>query len=287
MTIHIETNQLQIKSFEAEVFRAYQKDSSSLKSICRVRQIAGTSHQFPKYDTLAAVERIVGTPVVTSNQNTSKVEVSITRWSVATYSDIFLQKEVNFDDKEEAVYAVSSAANRKVDQIIINALEAQRVANPGYTNVVLKSIGGADTSLNVAKFAEIARLWDKGNVKREERHLVVHSNAYHKFTQETTVASSDYNNKQVLTTGVISSYYGINIHTLGDIENENGLTLASNTRQQYAVQKMALGLVENKSIQTEVNYIPNMGADLISCFFSCGAKVIEEKGIVNVQTHEV
>lgn len=287
MTIHIETNQLQIKSFEAEVFRAYQKDSSSLKSICRVRQIAGTSHQFPKYDTLAAVERIVGTPVVTSNQNTSKVEVSITRWSVATYSDIFLQKEVNFDDKEEAVYAVSSAANRKVDQIIINALEAQRVANPGYSNTVLKSIGGADTSLNVAKFAEIARLWDKSNVKREERHLVVHSNAYHKFTQETTVASSDYNNKQVLTTGVISSYYGINIHTLGDIENENGLTLASNTRQQYAVQKMALGLVENKSIQTEVNYIPTMAADLISCFFSCGAKVIEEKGIVNVQTHEV
>lgn len=286
MTINIETTQLQIKSFEAEVFRAYQKDDATLKKLCRVRQIAGTSHQFPKYDTLAAVARIVGTPIVTSNQNTAKVEVSISRWSVATYSDIFLQNEVNFDDKEEAIYAVVSAANRKIDQTIIDALEAQRTANPSYTNSVAKSIGGADTSLNVAKFAEIAKLWDAGNVKREERHLVVHSNAYHKFTQETKVASSDYNNYQVLKTGAIPAYYGINIHTLGNIDNENGLTLSSNTRYNYAVQKMALGYVENKTIQTRVDYVPAMASDLISCFFSSGCKVIEEKGIVVVATHE-
>lgn len=288
MTIHIETNQLQTKSFEAEVFRAYQKTESTLRKFCTTRSISGTSHQFPKYGTLAAVERIVGTPVVAANQSTDKVEISIARFSVATYTDIFLQNEVNFDDKEEAVQAIVSAANRKVDQIIIDALETQRAlnSNTGFSLKVLKSVGGVDTSLNVAKFAEIARLYDLNNITRNERNLLVHANAYHKFTQETTVASSDYNNYQVLTSGKIPAYYGITINSMGNIENENGMKVASSTRYNYAVQKAALGFVENKALITEVNYVPTMAAHLASCFFSCGAKVIEEKGIVEVQTHE-
>jgi hypothetical protein len=285
MTIHIETNQLQTKSFEAEVFRAYQKTESTLRKFCTTRSISGISHQFPKYGTLAAVERIVGTPVVAANQSTDKVEISIARFSVATYTDIFLQNEVNFDDKEEAVQAIVSAANRKVDQIIIDALEAQRTG-AGYTLSVGVNIGSNNSSLNVAKFAEIARLYDVNNINRNERNLLVHANAYHKFTQETNVASSDYNNYQVLTSGKIPAYYGITINSMGNIENENGMKVASNIRYNYAVQKAALGFVENKALKTEVNYVPTMAADLVACFFSCGSKVIEEKGIIPVQTYE-
>lgn len=284
MTINIETQQLQTKSFEAEVFRAYQQDQSALRNLCRTRQITGTSHQFPKYGTLSAVERIVGTPLVTENQSAGKVEVSITRYNVSTYSDIFLQNEVNFDDKMEAAYAVAAAAVRKTDQIIINALEAQRTAT--YTNVVSKDIGGADTNLNVAKFAEIAKLYDKGNIKRSDRNLIIHANNYHKFTQESNVASSDYNNFKVLASGSLPSYYGINLKVLGDIDNEDGLKLASTIRYCYAVQKEALGFVVNKDMSIEKNYVPTMGADLITCFFSCGSKVIEEKGIVEVRCKE-
>lgn len=285
MTIHIETNQLQTKSFEAQVFRAYQKTESTLRKFCTVRSISGTSHQFPKYGTLAAVERIVGTPVVAANQSTDKVEISIARFSVATYTDIFLQNEVNFDDKEEAVQAIVAAANRKTDQIIIDALEAQRTG-AGYTLSVGVNIGGNNSSLNVAKFTEIARLYDLNNINRDERNLLVHANAYHKFTQETTVASSDYNNYQVLTNGRIPGYYGLTINSMGNIENENGMKVASNIRYNYAVQKAALGFVENKALTTEVNYVPTMAAHLAACFFSCGSKVIEEKGIIPVQTYE-
>jgi hypothetical protein len=281
MSINIETTQLQLKTFEAEVFRAYQKDESTLKALCRVKTIAGTEHQFPKYGTLMAVERVVGTPLVSENQTTAKVSVNTTRYSVSTYSDIFLQNEVNFDDRAEAAYAVAAAANRKMDAVIIAALEAQRTA--GYTNSVTTEIGGAATNLNVAKLARCAEIYDKGNIKGSDRNILVHSNNFHKFTQDTKVASSDFNSQKVLTTGNLGSYYGFNITKLGDIENENGLALASTIRHCYAIQKQALGFVVNMDMKVETNYVPTHGADLITCFFSCGSKVIEEKGIINVQ----
>jgi hypothetical protein len=281
MSINIETTQLQLKTFEAEVFRAYQKDESTLKALCRVKNISGTEHQFPKYGTLMAVERVVGTPLVSENQTTAKVSVNTTRYSVSTYSDIFLQNEVNFDDRAEAAYAVAAAANRKMDAVIIAALEAQRTA--GYTNTVLTSVGGAATNLNVAKIAKCAEIYDKGNIKGSDRNILVHSNNFHAFTQDIKVASSDFNSQKVLTTGTLGAYYGFNITKLGDIENENGLVLASALRHCYAIQKQALGFVVNMDMKVETNYVPTHGADLITCFFSCGSKVIEEKGIINVQ----
>lgn len=281
MSINIETTQLQLKTFEAEVFRAYQKDESTLKPLCRVKTIAGTEHQFPKYGTLMAVERVVGTPLVSENQTTAKVSVNTTRYSVSTYSDIFLQNEVNFDDRAEAAYAVAAAANRKMDAVIIAALEAQRTA--GYTNSVATGIGGTATNLNVAKIAKCAEIYDKSNIKGSDRNILVHSNNFHAFTQDIKVASSDYNSQKVLTTGSLGSYYGFNITKLGDIENENGLALASTIRHCYAIQKQALGFVVNMDMKVETNYVATHGADLITCFFSCGSKVIEEKGIINVQ----
>ena len=281
MSINIETTQLQLKTFEAEVFRAYQKDESTLKALCRVKTIAGTEHQFPKYGTLMAVERVVGTPLVSENQTTAKVLVNTTRYSVSTYSDIFLQNEVNFDDRAEAAYAVAAAANRKMDAVIIAALEAQRTA--GYSYSVATGIGGTATNLNVAKIAKCAEIYDKSNIKGSDRNLLVHSNNFHAFTQDIKVASSDYNSQKVLTTGNLGAYYGFNITKLGDIENENGLALASTIRHCYAIQKQALGFVVNMDMKVETNYVPTHGADLITCFFSCGSKVIEEKGIINVQ----
>ena len=290
MSINIETTQLQLKTFEAEVFRAYQKDESTLKALCRVKTIAGTEHQFPKYGTLMAVERVVGTPLVSENQTTAKVSVNTTRYSVSTYSDIFLQNEVNFDDRAEAAYAVAAAANRKMDAVIIAALEAQRTgAGLGYTNSVATGIGGGGpaTNLNVAKIAKCAEIYDKSNIKGSDRNILVHSNNFHAFTQDIKVASSDYNSQKVLTTGSLGSYYGFNITKLGDIENENGLFLTSagdaSLRHCYAIQKQALGFVVNMDMKVETNYVPTHGADLITCFFSCGSKVIEEKGIINVQ----
>ena len=284
MTINI-LDTLEIKEFEAEVHQAYQSKGNMLAECTRFRRIKGNKTQYPILGTLDAAERIVGTPVVATNQSASAIEVQTTKYSVAQYTDIFLDSEVNFDTKQESAQAVAAAAGRKVDQIVIDAFETQRTG-AGFTNTVATSIGGSNTSLNVAKMAAAAKALDLNSVPMEDRYAIIHVNAFHSLTQETTVASSDYNSRRVLETGRIDGYYGFKNKVIGNMGNEDGLTLSTNDRINYFNHKSAIGLVMGMEIKVEIEYHQNMGGHLITAFFAAGAKIIDELGVVQVSTYE-
>ena len=252
---------LEVKEFEKEVHQSYQEEGN----------------------TLAAAERIIGTPVVATNQSASAVEITTTKYSVAQWTDIFLQGEVNFDAKQESAKAVAMAAGRKVDQVVIDALE---LLDGSYTNTVGVAIGGANTNLNVAKLAEAAKQLDINGVPQTDRFGIIHTNSHHSLTQETTVASSDYNSNRVLKDGRINDYYGFEFKQIGNLADEAGLTLASNVRNNFLFQKSAIGLVMGMEINVEIEYHQDYGAHLVTAFFSAGSKVIDELGISFVDTYE-
>lgn len=283
MTQNILSN-LEIKSFEKEVHREYQKMESELKECVRYRTISGHSTQFPKLGTLGATERIVATPVVLNNQSAGSVTIDVTKWSVAQMTDIFLQSEVNFDAKQESAIAVAAGAHRKMTQIIIDAFEAQKIL--GYTNLVDVNVGGNNTSLNVPKYAEAAKKLDVNSVPTTDRYSLIHVNAHHSLTQETNVSSSDYNSKRVLETGRIAGYYGFANKVIGNLSEENGMYKTGNERFNYFFHKSAMGLVMNKQLSVDITYENLYTSHLIVATFSAGAKVIDETGIVQVSTYE-
>lgn len=276
---------LEVKQFEAEVHQSYQEEGNMLSECTRYRRINGNKTQFPILGTLAAAERIIGTPVVATNQSASAVEIQTTKYSVAQWTDIFLQGEVNFDAKQESAKAVAMAAGRKVDQVVIDAFETQRTGS-GFTNTVAVSIGGSNTSLNVAKYAEASKKLDLNGVPMTDRFAAIHVNAHHSLTQETNVSSSDYNSKRVLEDGRIAGYYGFRNKVIGNMADENGLTLSSNNRYNYLFHKSSIGLVMGMEIKVEIEYHQEYGAHLVTAFFSAGAKMIDELGAVQVATYE-
>lgn len=276
-------NTLEVKEFEKEVHQSYQQEGNTLAECTRYRRIGGNKTQFPILGTLSAAERIIGTPVVATNQSASAVEITTTKYSVAQWTDIFLQGEVNFDAKQESAKAVAMAAGRKVDQIVIDALE---VFNGSYTNTVGVAIGGANTNLNVAKLAEASKQLDINGVPTTDRFGIIHTNSHHSLTQETTVASSDYNSNRVLKDGRINDYYGFNFKMIGNLADEAGLTLATNVRNNFLFQKSALGLVMGMEIKVEIEYHQDYGAHLVTAFFSAGSKLIDELGVSFVKTYE-
>lgn len=274
---------LEVKEFEKEVHQSYQEEGNTLAECTRYRRINGNKTQFPILGTLAAAERIIGTPVVATNQSASAVEITTTKYSVAQWTDIFLQGEVNFDAKQESAKAVAMAAGRKVDQVVIDALE---LLDGSYTNTVGVAIGGANSNLNVAKLAEAAKQLDINGVPQTDRYGIIHTNSHHSLTQETTVASSDYNSNRVLKDGRINDYYGFEFKQIGNLADEDGLTLASNVRNNFLFQKSAIGLVMGMEINVEIEYHQDYGAHLVTAFFSAGSKVIDELGISFVDTYE-
>ena len=110
--------------FDAEVKQAYQGESSILGCV-RLRQgVQGQTYKFPKLGKGSATARIPQTDVTPLNVTYSQVTATMSDFNAAEYSDIFHQAKVNFDERQELVQVVSKAIGRRMDQLIIDAVNA-------------------------------------------------------------------------------------------------------------------------------------------------------------------
>lgn len=273
---------LEVKQFEAEVHQVFQEEGNDLGEACRMRRIQGNKTQFPVLGKLQVSERVVGTPLVTSNQTATAVEVSTTKYSVSQYTDIFLQEEVNFDAKQEAARSVAMALGRQLDQVIIDALNASSTSK-----VVGDSLGGSADDLILPQIANSAKQLDVDGVVGDRFFIVSPSGMHHFLASEPKGTSIDYVAQKVLLEGKMSQpYYGFRFIMIGD-RDEGGLPVPSaNHRTSFAYSKNALGCAVGMDQKVEINYVPTMGAHLVTGFLSAGAKSIDDTGIVKVTTDE-
>jgi len=281
MTINI-LNTLEVKQFEAEVHQVFQEEGNSLRGATRERNIEGNKTQFPVLGKLQMAQRVVGTPLITSNQTATAVEVTTTKYSVSQYTDIFLAGEVNFDAKQEAAKSVAMALGRQLDQVIIDALNASSTSK-----TVADNLSGSADNLILLQITKAAELLDNDNVGGE-RIFVAHSSGIHHFlASEPKGTSIDYVAQKVLLSGKMTDpYYGFHFIMLGD-RAEGGLPVPSaNHRTSFAFSRQAMGTAIGMDQTVEINYVPTMGAHLVSGFLSAGSKSIDDTGIVKVTTDE-
>jgi hypothetical protein len=198
----------------------------------------------------------------------------------AEYSDIFNQQKVNFNERQELVQVVSGAIARRMDQVVLDALNASST-----TLEVDENEGGTDTNLNVAKLREAKKLLDANNVPSDGRCMIIHANNLAGLLGEEKATSADYASVKALVTGEIDTYLGFKFITLGD-RDEGGLTLAASERTCLAFHRDAIGLGIGMGQQSRVDYIPEKTSFLVASMFSAGAVAIDDEGIVKVQCQE-
>ena len=86
--------------------------------------------------------------------------------------------------------------------------------------------------------------------------------------------------------GQVDTFLGFKVVSLGD-RDEGGLTKdGSNDRQCFAFHKGSIGLAENMSARTQINYIPEKTSHLVNAMFSAGATHIDAEGIVEITARE-
>ena len=199
------------------------------------------------------------------------------------YSDIFNQSHVNFNDRSELVELVGNAIGRRMDQVVIDALDAATPAT------VANGIGGSTTDLNVAKIREAAKKLNANNVPASDRVLLIHANSLNSLLGETQATSIDFSTSRALMDGSVNQYMGFTIVTLGDMD-EGGLTIdGSSDRLAYAFHKNAIGLGVSMNQQSRVDYVPEKTSFLVSSMFSAGAVAVEDTtagGIVQITCRE-
>jgi hypothetical protein len=197
----------------------------------------------------------------------------------AEYSDIFNQQKVNFDERRELVQVVGNAIGRRMDQLVLDALNA--ASSP---STVGTDIGGTGTNMNLAKLLAAKKALDTNNVPSEGRCMIIHANGLSALLDETELTSSDFATVKALSTGEIDTFLGFKFITLGD-RDEGGLPLPS-TRTCFAFHRDAIGLGIGMGQKSEINYVPEKTSFLVSSMFSAGAVAIDDEGIVKISATE-
>jgi hypothetical protein len=268
-----------VQLFDAEVKQAYQA-SRALAGVTRERSnVEGNQVKFPKIGKGTATVRVPQSDVTPLNVSYSQVTASMSDYIAAEYSDIFHQSKVNFDERRELVQVVGNAIGRRMDQLVIDALNA--ASSP---STVGTDIGGTGTNLNLAKLLAAKKALDAKNVPAEGRCMVIHANGLAALLDETELTSSDFATVKALSMGEINTFLGFKFIMLGD-RDEGGLPLPS-TRTSFAFHRDAVGLGISMNQKSEINYVPEKTSFLVASMFSAGAIAIDDEGIVKISSTE-
>lgn len=267
--------------FDSEVKQAYQ-GQRLLAGVTRERiGVEGSTVRFPKIGKGTATIRVPQTDVTPLNTSYSQVTATMEDYIAAEYSDIFNQQKVNFNDRQELVQVVSGAIARRMDQIVLDALDAS-----GTSATIDNDIGGNDSNMNIEKLREAKNLLDTNNVPSEGRTILLHANSLQSLLGETEVTSADFNTVRALVTGEIDTFMGFRFITFGD-RDEGGLPVdGSDDRTLYAFHRDAVGLGIGMNQTTRVDYIPEKTSFLVASMFSAGAVAIDDEGIVKITCRE-
>ena len=268
-----------VQLFDAEVKQAYQA-SRMLAGATRERNnVEGSVVKFPKIGKGTATVRVPQTDVTPLNVTYSQVSATMEDYIAAEYSDIFHQAKVNFDERRELVQVVGNAIGRRMDQLVIDALNS--ASSP---STVGTDIGGTGTNLNLAKLLAAKKAMDANNVPAEGRMIVILANGLSALLDETELTSSDFSTVKALSAGEVDTFLGMKFIMLGD-RDEGGLPLPS-TRTSFAFHRDAVGLGISMAQKSEINYVPEKTSFLVSSMFSAGAVAIDDEGIVKISSTE-
>lgn len=269
-----------VARFDAEVKQAYQ-GSMRLGGTVRTKTgVVGSTHRFPKMGKGLAQPRIPQTDVTPMNISHSNVTATLQDYEAPEYSDILDLQKINFDERRELVGAVSGAMGRRMDQIVLDALDLG--ANSTQVGV---DIGGTATGLNTAKVRRAKRLMDQNGVPSTDRFFVHSARALEQMLGETDVTSSDFNSIKALINGEIDTWLGFKWIMIED-RTEGGLPLSSSVRKNYAYHKQAIGLAIGQDMKTMIDWIAEKTSWLTNGIFSAGSIGIDDEGIYEVLTTE-
>jgi hypothetical protein len=266
--------------FSPLVHQAYQGTSKLMGKVRTQTSVNGKIYSFPVLGKGIATPRIPQTNIIPMNVVHTAKTATLVDWDASDYSAVEDLDKLAFDEKRELVMSVAKAIGRRADQIVIDAMAADAFATQ-----VAKSVGGADTSLNIEKIMRAKSLLDNNGVHEDDRCMVINATALENALQENEIASSDFNVVKALATGELKKYAGFEFIM---IENraEGGIPIDSTTRNCFAFHKAAVGLAMTGGVKSEVNYIPEKKSWLITSAVTAGAVTIDTDGVIDVLVHE-
>lgn len=298
--------------FGDEVTHVAQQTASNLQGAVRtVRGVVGSTYKFPVMGKAGYVvnkpagedldvmsSTAYGSITTTANTGTtteykvagtspaSMETATLRAYATGEYADNVEQLFTNVDLRSAYAESIAASMNRAYDQVIIDALDAAHTEG-GLALDILGADGattGTGADINRGTLTAAHKALTENNVPMGDRYFVISPNGLNHLLADTNLISSqDGPLSNALVTGQVANVMGFNIIVSSQLSA--GVTNTGD-KMGFAFHKNALGMAVGKDITTEVNYVPEKLATLISAQFSAGATAIDNTAIVAVEINE-
>jgi len=297
--------------FGDEVTHLSQQLASNLQgSVRTVRGVVGSTYKFPVMGKSGVVVNkapgtdldvmsssaygAFGTTAHASNEYKTEAgtaaatfeTASLKSYATGEYVDNIESLFTNVDIRSAYAESIAGAMNRAYDQVIIDALAAAEVEG-GLALDILGDNGattGTGTTITKATLLAAHKALTANNVPMNDRYLVTNAAGLEDLLGDTNlVTSQDGPLSQALVSGGIANVMGFNVVISNLLPA--GTTNTSDI-MSFCFHKNAIGMAVGKDIGTEVNYIPEKLATLISSQFSAGAVAIDNSQIVAIEGNQ-
>jgi len=264
------------QQFDSEVKHAFQTAGQLRGTVTTRNDVQADIYKFRKMGKGLANQKATSADVTAMGVTHALVTATLANWNAPEYTDIFDAKEVNFDEKTELQQTIAGALGRRMDQIVLDSLDA---ATPA------ASIAHGSAGLTIAKLITASKtLTDKG-VPSSGRHIAISAAALEDLLGTSQITSADYNNVRALVTGDVNTFMGFNFHVI-ETRSEGGLDLVSGVREGFAWHESAVGLAIGMEVSAKVDWVPQKTSWLCNGLMKAGAVARDGDGIVSIKWQE-
>jgi hypothetical protein len=262
-----------VTEFDSMVKHAYQ-NASLLRNAVTVRNnVVGDTYKFRAMGKGTASARgTTQTDVTPMNVAHSLVTATLANYVAPEYTDIFDQAEVNFDEKQELAKTIAGALGRRLDDIVITAMDA---ATPAAT------VGTGSTALAAEDLIDAKVELVKGGVGSADLYCAISGAGLAGLLADEKVSSADYQNVKALVNGEVNTFAGFNVIVIED-RTVGGLTTTADVTAGYAFAKDAIGLAIGVDNKTTIDYVPEKVSYLCNGMLKAGAAVRDEAGLIQI-----
>lgn len=259
-----------IAQYSSEVKQAYQQKASKLKGLVRSHSnVVGSTHKFHTLGSVVANTKARGADVTGLDPTSAQVTATLADYYAPIYLDKLDEIKTNANMRGEYVMAAANAINRKIDDVIIAALDAA-------TNTTTTTAG----ALTIAKILEGLTYLNTNEVDPEDRILLIGAKQLSDALAISQLTSADYAALRTIQQANVGSAFGFNWVV------SNRLPLAVAARTCFAFNKQSVGLAIGQDLKSELNYIPEKVSWLATSSVSLGAVIIENAGITKITCNE-
>jgi len=262
-----------VTEFDSMVKHAFQ-NASLLRDTVTVRNnVIGDTYKFRAMGKGLANQKTTSADVDPMDVAHSLISATLENWNAPEYTDIFDQAEVNFDEKQELATTIAGALGRRLDQLVIDAMDA---ASP-------TAVGDGTTGLVATDLIDAKVELVKQGVGSGDLYCAINAAGLAGLLADEKTTSADYQAVKALVNGEINTFAGFNVVVIEDrAGNEGGLTIATDVVSAYAYSKEAIGLAIGIDMKTSIDYVPQKTSFLCNGMLKAGAAVRDVAGLVEI-----